>query len=51
MIGLGILNAYLDTFIFYVGAETFIDFLIFNVPSTEAFARVIFLKIKTKSFY
>ncbi len=42
-IGLGVLNAWLDTFIFYVGTESFIDFLIFNVPATEAFARTLVL--------
>ncbi len=46
-IGLGILNAYLDTFIFYSGAETFIDFLIIKVPTTEAFARTLVLALFT----
>ncbi|MCD6172974.1 MAG: GGDEF domain-containing protein [Sulfurimonas sp.] len=42
-VGLGILNAYLDTFVFFVGPGTFLDFLLFSVPVTEAFARSIVL--------
>ena len=40
---LGILNAYLDTFLFFTGSGTFLDFLIFNVPLTEAMARTLVL--------
>ncbi len=44
-IGLGILNAYLDTFVFFVGPGTFLDFLILSVPTTEAFARTVVLML------
>ena len=40
---LGIVNAYLDTFIFFAGPGTFWDFLIFDVPVTEALARTLVL--------
>lgn len=41
----GVLNAHIDMHFFYVGLGSFLDFLIFNVPTPEAYARTLVLGI------
>ncbi|MCW8837725.1 MAG: sensor domain-containing diguanylate cyclase [Thiovulaceae bacterium] len=39
------MNAHIDTYFFYAGFGSFLDFLIFNVPISEAYARTLVLTL------
>lgn len=44
-VGMGVLHAYLDTFVFFAGTGTFFDFLFLNVPAPEALSRTLVLTL------